>query len=491
MNLMNRREDADRRYHREMGMGPGYGHGSRARAGMSAHGAVGRRVYEPHRAGPPEREPSVRNVRVLFSVFVVIVLMVGAYSIYMINREGDGKVTVKLLENAFMGGSRRVLVNATYSGHEAYIELPHNASVESASFTVNGALPPQRMSFEAGRSPSYVEVADLDGDHFTDVLVLNYVDNTMMIMRNLVGERLERSGTYDTGEGPIRAAAADLDSDGWQDALVLSEDSHDVRVFFNNQHGGFRSSAKPISVDLLPTDLVLLDVEMDGDVDIAVSSQNNDTVSLYLNDGHGRFERGSVIELSGSPQSLAVDDFDVDGRPDLAISNTGGGAQVMNVEKGRMMNWSHTVSVWRNNGNRNFTMLGDELATQKMVTSMDTGDFNGDGYPDITLSHRGYKAVSLLLSDGSGWFIGSDSGGLCSREFPAYDPIFIEAADIDGDGKMDAIALTKSADSVMVFHGDGNGGLDPYVQYYTGLSPSSFTLLDFNKNKNKNIITSD
>src|SRR5439155_22354410 len=88
-----------------------------------------------------------------------------------------------------------------------------------------------------------------------------------------------------------------------------------------------------------------------------------------------------------SPSSVAVGDFNGDGKQDLAVANDG----------------SDNVSV----------LLGNDIGTLQASLSFPVGhtplsvtigDFNGDGKQDLAVANYGSKSVSILLGTGTGAF---------------------------------------------------------------------------------------
>jgi hypothetical protein len=65
------------------------------------------------------------------------------------------------------------------------------------------------------------------------------------------------------------------------------------------------------------------------------------------------------------------------------------------------------------------------------------GDFDGDGLADVAVAGVSYGAtgqLEILLDDGAGAF--------ASHAYDAYDISSVEAADVDGDGDLDAISTS-------------------------------------------------
>ncbi|MEA3557637.1 MAG: VCBS repeat-containing protein, partial [Candidatus Thermoplasmatota archaeon] len=73
----------------------------------------------------------------------------------------------------------------------------------------------------------------------------------------------------------------------------------------------------------------------------------------------------------------------------------------------------------------------------------------------------------------------------------SMDPKQALLYDLDSDGDLDIVAVSKSSDSVLIYRNKGSGSfMEPY-QYYVGLNPTSVELMDFDSDGDQDIITSD
>jgi hypothetical protein len=79
-----------------------------------------------------------------------------------------------------------------------------------------------------------------------------------------------------------------------------------------------------------PKGVVVADFNGDGKLDIAVSNFDENTVAVFLNDGLGNFGTPIItaVQLTNSlglnVGSLAVGDFNEDGKPDLVVATIAG-----------------------------------------------------------------------------------------------------------------------------------------------------------------------
>ena len=90
-----------------------------------------------------------------------------------------------------------------------------------------------------------------------------------------------------------------------------------------------------------------------------------------------------------------------------------------------------------------------------------TGDFNGDGFPDLAVT-RGDGTATVFLGDGRGGFTALNAFPAC-KSLAGYLPGKVVAADVNGDKKVDlAIGCAKPQSSsgtsiVNLFQGNGDG----------------------------------
>ena len=166
-----------------------------------------------------------------------------------------------------------------------------------------------------------------------------------------------------------------------------------------------------------------------------------------------------------SPVSVAVGDFNGDGKPDLAIAG------------------GNIVSVLLGNGDGTF-QAPIEFPTGIGSARIVVGDFNGDGKLDLAVLALGGTTVSVHLGNGDGTFRAGPS-------YPAgVDLMFIAVGDFNRDGKLDLVVANKGTfpnftdGSVLVLMGNGDGTFQPAVAYGPVVNPYSVAVGDFNGDGN-------
>jgi hypothetical protein len=183
---------------------------------------------------------------------------------------------------------------------------------------------------------SSVAAGDFDGDGHPDLVTADTSANRVSV---LLGDG---TGTFteaptspvDAGPGPSSVAIADLDGDGHPDLAVTDYLGNAVTILLGDGRGAFApASDGPVPTgmwDAHPMSVAVGHFDGNGIPDLVVGevSERGGGVSVLLGDGSGGFALAptSPETVPGSPgaRSLAVGDFDSDGRDDIAVTDDGG-----------------------------------------------------------------------------------------------------------------------------------------------------------------------
>jgi sugar lactone lactonase YvrE len=262
------------------------------------------------------------------------------------------------------------------------------------------------------------------------------------------------SQTPAAGAYPISEVTADFNRDGIPDLAVLSTSSSSggtaaISVLFGKSDGTF--TAGPImqlTAVSAPTLMIGGDFNGDGKADLAVLSSTTyatDTVNTYLGNGDGTFNVAPASTVTnpnesggdGIPGAMVAGDFNGDGRTDLAIVgdyiNAGG------------------VNILLGNGDGTFQQL-TSLFPNLDFGLVATGDFNGDGIPDLAVTNYFEFGANptILLGKGDGTFT-----AMATSFTLDYFPTSILVGDFNGDGVLDL--AFSDLDGVEIALGNGDG----------------------------------
>ena len=177
------------------------------------------------------------------------------------------------------------------------------------------------------------------------------------------------------------------------------------------------------------------DFNGDGVPDLAIADEYN-AVDLLLGNGDGTFKPAMVYPTAGSAQFIAAGDFNEDGKLyDIAIA-------VPAIIPGPK------IEILLGNGDgtfRNgttFSSTGTAVAVSLVVE-----DFNGDGHADLAvggITSSGVSNVTILTGNGDGTFtIGAAAP-------TGTDPVFLVAADLNGDGRADIVTANAESNDLSV-----------------------------------------
>jgi hypothetical protein len=171
-----------------------------------------------------------------------------------------------------------------------------------------------------------IAVGDFNGDGILDMAVPDSTDNTVTIfLGNGDGTFTQANGSpISIPNGPNAIAVGDFNGDGKLDLAITNGSTNTVTILLGNGDGTFtQATGSPITVGNGPDAIVAADFLNNGKLDLAVANFADNTVTLLLGNGNGTFtpSSNSPIAVGNGPISLAVCDFNGDGRLDLVVTN--------------------------------------------------------------------------------------------------------------------------------------------------------------------------
>jgi FG-GAP-like repeat/Bacterial Ig-like domain (group 3)/Putative Ig domain/FG-GAP repeat len=322
---------------------------------------------------------------------------------------GDGTFTAKASAGTLSGGLG--LLVADFNG-DGKLDLATGNAAGTAVVVLpgngDGTFGSSVMTSIAGPPAT---VGDFNGDGKPDVVVETgggpspgaVPGGTIANVTVLIGNG---DGTFTasaaSATGVIEGAAitvADFNGDGKLDLAVggpsLATNSSDydsgtVTILLGNGDGTFKAPVTIASPSGFTVSIAAADLNGDGKPDLVVSNEENPAVManysgvflVLLGNGDGTFTNGTGANSGFQPSatSIAIADFNGDGKPDLAMASE----------------FYDAITIQLGNGDGTFTATPASTVSS-MGQTLVTADINGDGLPDLAAGSNQPDGAFILL----------------------------------------------------------------------------------------------
>lgn len=282
-----------------------------------------------------------------------------------------------------------------------------NVSILLQDATATGKLL-AAANVTTGGVPYDVAVGDLNNDGKLDIAVADAggSGNALVLFQDPAspGHFLAQV-TLAVGNPSTAVAIGDVDGDGRPDLVVANEDGSGIgRVSIFYQSATTPGTFLPridVAAGTHPLSVKIGDLNGDGRADIVVANERSSSsgvgssgVSVLLQDAAnpGAFLPAVTYATAHGSVCVAIGDLNNDGRPDLAVANTGGSRR-------------GTVSVLLQDATRPGTFLAaTNYSGVFEPLGLAIGDLNGDGVPDIAVADGDRATIMFNSATAPGTF---------------------------------------------------------------------------------------
>lgn len=395
----------------------------------------------------------------------------------MADFNGDGRLDVALLAFQGLSSGLAVLTNTS-------------TGPGSITFAAPIVLPTLAGTYS-------IATGDFNADGKVDLVAPNFM--FLSIYRNTSSSSIAFASRQDFEtpySGGVGTTVSDADGDGKADIIATGGG---LVVYRNTTIGSSNITfAEPVFVGGFSSRaLIVQDLDGDGKGDAAtLDGQNNVVVLRNLSvPGSLSFASRKFFGVGRGSGGLALADFDLNGKPDLIVTNSDPFANsasflrnigesagdirffsriILPLQNGEWNPWAIAVAdiddddlldlITANNSGNNFSVLrnvgvvnGLQAFSQSIAIAgladsspyaIVSGDFDNDGRLDVAIANSGLGSVSIFRNISSGSGVVSFSPPL--QATVGNQPQNLEVGDFNNDGKVDLVSVNNGSSSVSI-----------------------------------------
>lgn len=257
----------------------------------------------------------------------------------------------------------------------------------------------------------------------------------------------------------------DFDGDGRSDVATTNDNSAQVNVYFDISPDFLTYNTTSINAGVSNALITCADINGDGRAEILVNEEGSNTTSVSIlrntsTPGTISFQSPLLISTSeNAPKKIAVQDLNLDGRPDLVVPNASGSV----------------IDIFLNNA----TVVGQisfqsprTIDTESSFDNFDIeiGDLNNDQYPDLAVASNLDRDLFILQNNGAASNFGFDRKTAITLPSNSTN---LSMADFDNDNKLDIVVNQLDGDGLILLRNTSPAGGDISMSGAAQVSVSS------------------
>jgi uncharacterized protein (TIGR03437 family) len=225
-----------------------------------------------------------------------------------------------------------------------------------------------------------VAIGDFNNDHKLDLAVSNRTENSVTIAPGNGSGTFAAGVTLPVGNDPTYLITGDFNRDGNLDLAVINSGRifmtsapGSLSILLGKGDGTFQKAVNyTLAADFWPNSINSADFNKDGIPDLVVTAATPGfgyTLVVFIGNGDGTFKPGVLYPTDYGPSTVAIADFNGDGKLDLIVPHCCGDTDVTYLL-----------------GNGDGTFQPEHLIIYAGANASAVADFNGDGKPDIAFA---------------------------------------------------------------------------------------------------------
>ncbi len=400
-------------------------------------------------------------------------------------------------------GSTFQPITATKAGQTAYSNKPFIVTFGDNDLMTACAFSTKRDN-TTGAGPYSIGIGDLDRDGKPDIVSANFISNTLSIIRGL-GSAMSGGSPYPafspktdiaTGSGPQGVALSDIDGDGKLDIVVANFTSNTVSVYRNTTTivGTITFAARTdFTSGTGPYKIAINDFDGDGKSDIAIVNKTGALGLSVLRNisspgtiSTGSFQAKVDFGTGVNPEDLEITDIDGDNKPDIiTVSPVDNSFSVLRntAISGTIDATSFAPKVDFASGSASSNPFGIAI-----------GDMDLDGDQDVLIANAGDNSIAVFRNSSSAGAISFAPHADFATGAGTYD---VAVTDLDGDGRLDvAVSLQDpTIQGVLTVKNatvtSGSFVFNSFQLFGTDVAPWQIGIADFDADGRPDIATAD
>ena len=325
----------------------------------------------------------------------------------------------------------------------------------------NGSFANQTIHRTGCVKRGLMKVADFNKDNRSDIVIVDS-SGSVCVLLAYGNDSFINQISNSTGVSPKSITLADFNSDTIVDIVVANNDNS-IGVLLGYGNGSFANQiSHPTNLSL--SSISVGDVNSDTIEDIIIVNNANNGISVFLGFDNGYFQDPLTFSVGYSPSYTNVGHFNNDDKLDIIVLDY----------------WGHRLDIMFGYGNGSF---GDRIncSTGKRPIVAAVADLNNDGRSDIVVANRDDKHISVFIFSQIQFTTKHISSGLDNDSRLQC----IVANDFNNDNVLDLAVVNHGTKTVGLLLGydDGSFKKKTVISLDWNSNPKSMVMGDFNKDK--------